>query len=117
MTMKIRIIYLYLYAIGALTVFTFIRMSGDDWAKPREEAKAACEAARNEGRIYSVSYPKSGDPKKNFYGRRCVLSSEWKQVKLWEVKDGDYKTYEELKWADEILIRKYYFDGRVKDFR
>ena len=103
--------------MGALTVFTFIRMSGDDWAKPREEARSACEAARNEGRIYSVSYPKSGDPKKNFYGRRCALSSEWKHVKLWEVKDGDYKTYEELNKADDILIRKYYYDGRVKDFR
>ena len=115
--MKIRIIYLYLYAIGALTVFTFIRMSGDDWAKPREEARAACEAARNEGRIYSVSYPKSGDPKKNFYGRRCAPSFEWKYFALWEVKDGDYKTYEELNKADDILIRKYYYDGRVKDFR
>ena len=115
--MKTRIIHLYLYAIGALTVFTFIRMSGDDWAKPREEARSACEAARNEGRIYSVSYPKSGDSKKNFYGRRCALSLEWKHVKLWEVKDGDYKTYEELNKADDILIRKYYYDGRVKDFR
>ena len=117
MTMNIRIIHLYLYAIGALTVFTFIRMSGDDWAKPREEARSACEAARNEGRIYSVSYPKSGDPKKNFYGRRCELIMEWKHVKLYERKDGDYKTYEELNKADDILIRKYYYDGRVKDFR
>ena len=106
-----------LYTMGALTVITFIRISGDDWAKPQEEARAACEAARNEGRIYSVSYPKSGDPKKNFYGRRCALSLEWKHVKLWEVKDGDYKTYEELNKADDILIRKYYYDGRVKDFR
>ena len=117
MTMKTRIIHLYLYAIGALTVFTFIRMSGDDWAKPIEEARAACKAARNEGRIYSVSYPKSGDPKKNFYGRRCAQSLEWKHFKLWEVKDGDYKTYEELNKADDILIRKYYFDGRVKDYQ
>ena len=115
--MKIHIGKTILYAMGALLVFAFIKMSGDDWYTPREEARAACEAARKEGRVYSVSYPKSGDPKKNFYGRRCALSSEWKHVKLWEVKDGDYKTYEELNKADDILIRKYYFDGRVKDFR
>ena len=63
-----------LYAMGALTVITFIRISGDDWAKPREEARAACKAARKEGRIYRVSNPKSGGLKENFYGRKCVPS-------------------------------------------
>ena len=106
-----------LYAMGALTVITFIRISGDDWAKPREEARAACKAARKEGRIYRVSNPKAGGLKENFYGRHCVPRFTWKYFELWEVKDGDYKTYEELKKADYILIRKYHFDGRVKDFR
>ena len=106
-----------LYAMGTLTVITFIRISGDDWAKPREEARAACKAARKEGRIYRVSNPKAGGLKENFYGRHCVPRFTWKYFELWEVKDGDYKTYEELNKADDILIRKYYFDGRVKDFR
>ena len=106
-----------LYAMGALTVITFIRISGDDWAKPREEARAACKAARKEGRIYRVSNPKAGGLKENFYGRHCVPRFTWKYFELWEVKDGDYKTYEELKKADYILIRKYHFDGSVKDFR
>ena len=106
-----------LYAMRALTVITIIRISGDDWAKPREEARAACKAARKEGRIYRVSNPKAGGLKENVYGRHCVPRFTWKYFELWEVKDGDYKTYEELNKADDILIRKYYFDGRVKDFR
>ena len=90
-----------LYAMGALTVFTFITISGDDWAKPREEARTACKAARKEGRIYRVSNPKSGGLKENFYGRKCVPSFKWKYFELWEVKDGDYKTYEELRKAED----------------
>ena len=113
--MKIHIGKTILYAMGALLVFAFIKMSGDDWYTPREEARAACKAARKEGRIYRVSNPKSGGLKENFYGRHCVPSFKWKYFELWEVKDGDYKTYEELRkarWQDSRLIRKYYFDGR-----
>ena len=112
--MKIHIGKTILYAMGALLVFAFIKMSGDDWYTPREEARAACEAARKEGRVHSVSYPKSGDPKKNFYGRHCRLSLKWNRYDLEEV-NGEYKTYEELRkarWQDSRLIRKYYFDGR-----
>ena len=83
--MKIHIGKTILYAMGALLVFAFIKMSGDDWYTPREDARAACEAARKEGRVHSVSYPKSGDPKKNFYGRHCRLSLKWNRYDLEEV--------------------------------
>jgi len=104
------------YAMGALVVFAFIRMSGDDWDTwtPREEARKACEAEIKKGRLYRVSYPKPGDPKKNFYGRHCELSLYWNRYELQEI-NGDYKTYEELRKArlfDYRPIRRYYFDGR-----
>lgn len=92
-------------------------MNGEDWDTGEEGARAACEAAMKEGRLYRVSYPKSGDPKKNFYGRHCRLNLRWKYFELREIKNGDYKTYEELNKADDRLIRKFYFDGRVKEVR
>ena len=54
-----------------------------------------------QGRVHSVSYPKSGDPRKNFYGRHCRLSLKWNRY----IGGGkrDYKTYEELRkarWQD-----------------